>query len=246
MKTFTFSFLMLFSSLLVNSQITPCQIDASIQYDDGWGVSPTASQGLDTAFLGQIYEQTLHFKAPETAGDVAPNDCSPFCGWSMVEASLVSIDGIETTGMSNSDLTCVPPNCTWQAGEDGCLKIYGIPSVGGHHNIWIKMQGTADGGIFGSQTDEFTIHDYFIYVDVMNSSKIALADNINYTITQKRLEFDDFQTHNIKEVMLYNLQGKHLLSSAFKKSIALNVVKGTYLLSLHLNDKVYSDLIYID
>ncbi len=240
--------LFLFFSVFGNSQT--CQINPNASYPLGWGGHPSPSDGLDTAILGEPYNQVIQFRPPETAEDVAPDNCSPFCAWNIIEVELVSIDGLETTGMNQFDVSCNPPSCSWQGGSDGCIIINGTPSAAGHHNLWIKMNGTADGGIFGNQSENFTIHDYFIFVDNPAVGLNTSVDKQDFVMTQTGyatvFSLSDELVHQNPFLEITSIEGKRLHALHLRSSThSIDLNNGVYFVTLILenNERINKKII---
>lgn len=92
-----------------------CVVDPNVSS----GMSPDTIQGMQPAFVGQIYQQDFTL--------VVPSDTT-FNGFPVTieDVFLIEVDGLPTEG--NFDYDCSISNCTFPGGSSGCARVF-TPSI---------------------------------------------------------------------------------------------------------------------
>lgn len=174
-----------------NANAQACTPDPQFAGDPG--IYPDSATGLDEAYAGLVYQQTITVVLPsDTTVDF------PGVGIVTLTMNYIALDTVYAVKQSNGDTVtlsslnytyaCEPSNCQFPGGGSGCLVLNSsTPSVAdtGSYQLFVLVTANVTHPLLGTfDAPQSTIDDYFIVingpqaVETLNSSKFEVGQNI--------------------------------------------------------------------
>jgi hypothetical protein len=204
------------------------------------GIFPDSATGLNSAVVGQAYNQVIQVRVPTDTVVVIAG--SP---------QTVTINSITVLSFTNLPpgltYTCTPSNCIFPGGTNGCVEISGTPTTSGNFvlNAILETNGTF---IIFPITRQDTV-DYY-NINVSPATGLAGNTKFGFNIEQNspnpfnentNIDFTVPSKSNIG-FRVYNLLGKEVYNNVFEASAGRNTISfdakelnvGVYMYSLTL------------
>ena len=245
MKKSLLIFTFLLTAIFTSAQI--CTPDSDFASP---GIYPDTATGLDAAYVGLPYTQTITV--------ITPTDTVVDFNGSPIPVTVEEIAITSLTGLpSNFTYDCLALDCIFPGGSVSCAVLTSIsdPTVAdiGSYQIIINTTTTVDAGL-GFPITQDDVIDYY-YLEITNTaSSINYFDNTafelksaypNPVINHTTIQFVS-GSPEIITFKVYNLLGKEVDSQLISSSIGVNTIslstssysEGMYLYSVNNGSKV--------
>lgn len=221
-------------------------------------VSPaTPDAGIqEEGCVGDYYETYFYFNIPTTIE----------VGGTM--ATLTSIEITDVTNIpSGFDYACNPDNCTFLAGEQGCVVLYGTPVAGeeGQYDISVSATAIASGFPITMTLPDPNIApgNYYLNInaagDCTTATEVVSADKFAAKVTPNplmdiaTLSFTANQQQTA-QLVVTDLTGKKVWEKSFQSITGENTIdidaatwaSGIYLYTVNMDNQQFSGKLVVN
>lgn len=206
------------------------------------GIYPGVAEGLDSAIIGEYYEEVLQVLPPADTTVYV----EAFGSELNVPINFFRIEDVQGLP-TNFEYSCNPPSCLFEAEQVSCISFYGETGwwmSGKSYPLEIEMTAqfqVAIGPISTTADSLLIVEGYTINADGMETS-------VNDEMTPETMNYSEgLITVNLKSnsvLRVYSLTGQLLVSKELEKGISLIAVEdlsnGIYIAQISQADRAYS------
>lgn len=206
------------------------------------GIYPGVAEGLDSAIIGEYYEEVLQVLPPADTTVYV----EAFGSELNVPINFFRIEDVQGLP-TNFEYSCNPPSCLFEAEQVSCISFYGETGwwmAGKSYPLEIEMTAqfqVAIGPISTTADSLLIVEGYTINADGMETS-------VNDEMTPETMNYSEgLITVNLKSnsvLRVYSLTGQLLVSKELEKGISLIAVEdlsnGIYIAQISQADRAYS------
>jgi hypothetical protein len=215
------SAVLLITSVGVTSSSAQCTPNVSCAGSADYGICPDSATGIPAGTVGVAYSTILSIKAPATAAH-----------WGQPAATIDSLVMTGVDGLAPGlSYHCVPANCSFVGGQNGCILISGTPTAVWNHIITVHIKACV--AFNGSHFCDPTDHSNTQYRSKVNlPAGIESLDLTKFDVEQNapnpfgdRSEIHFTSVNNTEvEFRVYDLLGAVVYVNKFKASKGVNTI----------------------
>jgi len=198
---------------------TPCIPDASYTQAGIYPPPGSYTQGddiyLPTGNVNAFYEQTIQIVVPtDTVIDTLGTQFS---------ATIDSFVLVNVNNLPNGlNYVCDNSNCTWPGGSNGCITIYGTPTMQGSFNIDVVIDGYVQ--LFGVPVNQVeTLDMFWVPIDFgvgLEEEEVSFSLYPNPSNGNFRIELAQ---EGVAEVEILDMAGRTVYQGALENAQDLSL-----------------------
>lgn len=211
-----------------------------------WGAMPDTIDNLPLATQNQTYSGMLQFKIPHDAGEIDPQASGLNCNSLRIVPPIVGFP----PGITNSDVQCDQPSCSWSPPANGyvygCVIVGGTPTALGTYPLGITLE--ADISVVGTQQTQMPGYKIVVQtagIDEVGTEDFKVSQNVPNPFTN--ITTIEYSLTNATEVNfnVVNILGENVHMETIQAKNGKNLIKfdgttlpaGIYMYTLETNGK---------